>query len=135
MPELEGDNLDMLCDPGVCHHYSCPSSQFLMPARTWPPKQGDHIKSGARLAMHTCIAQFGYATIRYAQCHEYKLWEDPEKKHAEAVKQGSPLPLAPRLNWRPGSLRLRHLEGHVVPESLQLTYGGGSSRVSEGSKS
>ena len=93
----------------------------------------NHIKYGARLAMHNCIARFGdgcpemeksmvcFATTRYTQYHEYAWWE---QLHTAAVKSGAPLPPAPRLALRPAPLRLRHLAGRVVPELRPLTYGG-----------
>ena len=108
-------------------------------AATYADNQGrvqigtNHIKYGAKLAMHTCIDQFGdgcpemeksmvcFATTRYTQYHEYAWWE---KHNAAAVKSGAPRPPAPRLARRPTPLRLRHLAGRVVPELRPLTYGG-----------
>ena len=96
--------------------------------------ESEHIASGAKLAMHTCIDQNGYgcpeieknmktyATERLSQYHEYVWWE---KLSAEAVKSGAAPPPAPqRQDRRPAPLRLRYLQGRVVPELRPLTYGG-----------
>ena len=93
----------------------------------------EDISSGAKLAMHTCIDQYGYgcpeieknmmryATQRFSQYHEYVWWE---KLTAEAIGSGATPPPAPkRQDRRPAPLRLRYLQGRVVPELRPLTYG------------
>ena len=67
--------------------------------------ESEHIASGAKLAMHTCIDQNGYgcpeieknmktyATERLSQYHEYVWWE---KLSAEAVKSGAAPPPPPK---------------------------------------